>query len=690
MKKYLFVFLLSAGISISGSALAEDNQKKDNTVAIMDEVVVSATKTEESRKEVTNSLIIIDEIDIQESTSESVGELLANNPGIDWRTRGDYGGASQEIRIRGMSGNATQVLMNGINVNSPSLGTSDLGRIPLNNIEKIEIIKGSGSLLYGSGAMGGTVNIMTKSPKKGETDFKASAGYGTNNTYRLSAEQGMFLSDKVGYYLTANRNETDGFRDNSDLKHNDVSLKLILDRNDELKFSLYGNYLDRKYGRPGVKPPEGTSDYYVGGTKFYNSESASLLDRGTDKDGRGAFQVEYQPSEIFKLNLKQDYSDTENYNYRRDPAAWAPKLAGEGEKTWVTNKAAVSEINLNITPNEKMGILFGGEYRGFDYERRNIDIDDNGDEKAGTETESNHHVFSKGSFIEVQYRPSPYFKALAGIRHEKHSSFGNENLPLFGAVINPTENIALKLNHGKHFKAPTMNDLYWPDDGWTRGNTDLQPEKGWHSDATIEHSLYDDKLFFTLTYFEWELKDKIAWAENPNFPTIFAGWNKWTPSNVDKFNGSGWEIGSKIGPFNDMLFSFDYTHMNAEEQKTGGPKRQAQYTPESQLKGSITYWTPFGLTLSTTARYVGERPASYTNNTVSVPVSTIDSYWTADLKMDHSINDSWQLSLQGNNIFDKEYDTYMENFTDQATATTTREGYPGAGRSFFLNLTYKL
>ncbi len=134
---------------------------------------------------------------------------MGNEAGIDWRTYGDYGGASQAFNIRGFGSDGTQVLINGVNINSPSLGTADVSGIPLNAIERIEAVQGSGSLLYGTGAMGGTVSVITKRPKRDQPDFKASAGYGTQNTYHLSAEQGMFVFGDFGYYLTANRRVTE-------------------------------------------------------------------------------------------------------------------------------------------------------------------------------------------------------------------------------------------------------------------------------------------------------------------------------------------------------------------------------------------------------------------------------------------------------------------------------------------------
>lgn len=689
MKKWIFLFVLLNVFTLTSVSYAEEARAGHSTSVTMEEVVVTATKTKEKRRDIPNSVVILNEMDIQESSAESLGELLANELGIDWRTYGNYGGAPQTIRIRGMGNEATQIFINGVSINSPSLGEADVSRIPLNNVERIEVVKGSGSLLYGSGAMGGTINIITKSPSKDRIDFKVSAGYGNNNTYHIAAEQGMFLSNEFGYYLTANRKETDGFRDNGDLTHQDVSLKMLLDKAENLDIRLYGDYINRRYGVPGVKPPEGTQDFSIGGTGFYNSESASLVDRGADKDGRLIFKIDGKLTKWLEYNFSQDYAKMENYFSNRNSIPVFPKAAGEGENTWVVNKVATTEGNLNLRPFEAVSLLVGAEYKGYDYERESMDLDGSGLEIQGTRLTENHHIFSKGVYGESQYRPSRFLKLMAGFRYEKHSTFGNETLPRYGLVINLLENTTLKFNRGKHFRAPTMNDLFWPDDGFTRGNPDLKAETGWHSDVTLEKDLSNHGLFMTLSYFDWNLKDKIEWAENPNFPTVFPGFNKWTPSNVDQSEGSGWEIGTAIGPFNDFKFSFDYTIQDIVEGKTGGARRQALHTPKHQFKGHISYWTDFELTITATGRYTGKRPANYLTDNDVTAQNTLDSYWTADIKLEQLYRENWSILLEVKNLLNKEYTTYTGFFEDTITNSLIRRGYPGAGRSLFLSVVYE-
>ncbi|HEX2964978.1 MAG TPA: TonB-dependent receptor [Syntrophorhabdaceae bacterium] len=660
-------------------------------------VVVTATRTEEMRKDIPNAVIVLDEKDIQASGTKSVGELIGNELGVDWQTYGNYGGASQDIHIRGMRANATQIMVNGVNVVSPSLGIADIGKIPIENIERIEIVKGSGSLLYGSGAMAGTINIITKSPKREKPDLRISSGYGTQNTYRIAAENGMFIGRDIGYYLTAGRTKTDGFRDNSYLKQNDVSAKVLWDKNEFINVTLYGDYIYRKYGVPGVVPPPGTGDYYRNGVKFYNDESATLLDHSSDKDGHAVLEIKGEPFKWLGYNVRGHYTGMENYNYSRYA------YDGSGAENWVGNRIAGVDGHVNFYPFEGARLLLGGEYKDFDWKNRGYNLNTDGS-RIGPESVSKAHMFTRSLFTEAEYRPSKYWKALAGVRHEYHSAYGGIFLPLFGVVINPHETTALKFSHGRHFVAPTPNDLYWPADLFTRGNPNLKPEIGWHTDATIEQSLFKDKLFMTLSYFHWNVDDKIQWE--PDSQGVF------TPINLGGYKADGMEAGVRIGPFYDMTLALNYTYTDAREKNREYTRqdygwfpilppdfqysmvtRRASYTPRNQFRADLTYRADFGLTVAATARYVGNRVIYLTETTVYPETKTVaynlHSYWTADLKLEQRLYKHWIVSVSGTNLFDKKYDTRLARFTDQDLGITSTAVYPGAGRSVFAGLTYE-
>ncbi|MEN6621790.1 MAG: TonB-dependent receptor [Smithella sp.] len=689
---FLLVF---CSVAFAQAASKEDSQEKE---VVMDEVVVTATKTPERRKDIPNPVVIINKKEIQASGAKSVGELLANEPGIDWQTYGNYGGAQQEIHIRGMQSNATQVLVNGISVNSPSFGSADVGKIPLENIERIEVVKGSGSLLYGSGAMGGTVNIITKEPKRDKLNLKVSAGYGSQNTSRLAVENGMFITNDFGSYLTAGRTDTDGFRDNSWLRQNDASLKLVLDKEELMKISLYGDLIDRSYGMPGVKPPAGTQDYYIGNERFYNADSASLLNYSGDKDGHIVLDIKGNPIKWFDYAIKGYYMKLENHNYERYA------FNGTGLEDWITNKVLGVDGHVNLYPFEGTKLLVGGEYKDIDWQNLSYDLNVSGF-STGTDSTTKAHIFTHGVFTEAEYRPSKYGKAFAGIRNENNSQFGSEYLPLFGIVLNPLETTALKVSHGKHFLAPTPNDLYYPFiPGMGGGNPDLKPETGWHTDVTLEQSSFENKLFFTVSYFHWNVDDKIQWLPDSQ--------GAWSPINLANYKADGIETGLKIGPFYNLTMGLSYTYTNAEEETREYTKqdyitpdfqysmvnRRATMTPRNQFKADLTYKSSFGLTAMATARYVGDR-VIYNTETTTYPDTktvtyTLDSYWTADLKLEQRLYKHWLLSLSVNNLFDKEYDVHLASFTDRGKSIadptrTVMASYPGAGRSVFAGVAYE-
>lgn len=138
----------------------------------------------------------------------------------------------------------------------------------------------------------------------------------------------------------------------------------------------------------------------------------------------------------------------ENHNYERYVST-----GGTGSVNWITNTVTGTVGHVTVYPLDGAKLLVGGEYKDFQWENEAFDLDTDGGRT--TKTKDNAHIFSRGLFAEGEFRPSKYWKAIAGVRQEDHSAFGQENLPLFGVVFNPTDTMVIKASHGKHFKAPT-------------------------------------------------------------------------------------------------------------------------------------------------------------------------------------------------------------------------------------------
>lgn len=685
MKKWMVMVLVVSLSGLPAISIAEESADKKTGVATLEEVVVTATKTEEKRGDIANAVTLLDFADIDTSPAQSLGELLANEQGIDWRTRGDYGGAAEEIHIRGMSGIGTQVLVEGMVVNSPSLGSADAGLIPLHSIESIEVVRGAGSLLYGTGATGGTVNIMAKRPEKGATDFNIGAGYGTNSAWEIFAEHGRYLSDNFGYYLTAAATDTDGFRDNGDEDRQELTVNLVYTEKDRLDISLYADYTDRDYGQPGPATPEGASDFVVNGITFYNSESSNLLSHGANEDLHWVLNIKSSPLDWLDINAKASFMDLESFTHTRYYTSW-PTAGLPGTNTTVTNTVSAVEASADFQPIEALSFLTGAEVKHYEWENAQTDLDGNGNAITASEDSTREDLDTLGLFIEGQYRPSKYVKAMAGVRREHHSEFGTEYVPRYGVVFNPHQATAIKLNYGEHYNAPTPNDLFWPYEDWgfgmgTQGNTDLKPETGTHMDLTFEQSLADNVWFINASLFKWDIEDKIRWAPDANY--------FYQPENLDTYEGRGVELEVAFKPIKGAALAVSYTYSDAEEELEGGTSRQALYTSDNYFRANARYAADMGLTISATLRYTGDRPAYYQLDTDVDPQVELDSYWTVDLRLEQRFKTHWVVSLSGNNLLDEAYDTYVQSFRNQVTGMTTMERYPGAGRSFFLGVSYE-
>ncbi len=500
----------------------------------------------------------------------------------------------------------------------------------------------------------------------------------------------MYVTDALGYYLTASRRETDGFRDNADGEQHDASVKLLYDRGKSFRASWYTLALERDFGVPGVQPPVGTAPYAVNGTTLYNGDSASLVNRGADHDLYSVVELKGSPASAFTLGLRGEYVDMESYYFSRNPMAVFPLAAGAGNESWVTNTVYGIEGTVEYRPTQAAVLLLGAQHRDYTYENEQGDLNAWGVPLSGSRIGEEHEVYTDGVYAELQYRLLPNLRALAGARHEEHSTFGDETLPRFGLAYEPLAGTTVKLSHGKHFKAPTMNDLYWPDSGWVKGNTDLKAETGWHSDIGVVQQALDKRLELGATWFQWDIDNKIAWAENPDYPSMVPGFNYWTPANVSESEARGVELAAAFKPAAGLRLGLAYTYTEAEEQSSAGLWRQALYVPEHMARADLALSCPVtGIDTTLTLRWVGDRPGYYALATDAEAKRELDAYWTADIKVSRRFQQHWLVSCQLNNIFDETYDTYLARFRDMTTNVTSRVGYPGAGRSVFAKLTYE-
>ena len=349
----------------------------------------------------------------------------------------------------------------------------------------------------------------------------------------------------------------------------------------------------------------------------------------------------------------------------------------------MTNAVPGAEANVEIQPWNGATLLVGTDFQDQQWDTKTTDLNRDGSAR-GADTLNDADLYDLGTFVDGQYRPSKYIKLQAGLRQEHHATFGTEYLPRYGLIINPFETTAIKFNRGKHFKAPTPNDLFWPEDSFVRGNPDLKAQTGWHTDLTAEQQLAQDKLFLSATYFNWNIRDKIAWAPNAAFPGPYG--DKWTPTNLNRSRAYGGEAGVRYEPNSHLTLDAAYTRTLAKEE-VGSITRKARYVPDFQCKLSATYRGDGGTLLSGTWRYTDER-FYYRSDSVTEPDDILKAYATIDLKLEQRIREHWLVSADVRNLMDADFDTYISYFVN-GDGNYIYGAYPGAGRSIFAAVTYE-
>jgi len=214
----------------------------------LDKIVVTPSRVEESYGEISRKVEVITSQDIEDSQAEDLPQALDNITSVDVDSYGGLG-STKSLSIRGSSAAQALVMMDGRPINNPRDGQVEWSNIPLDNIDRVEVMYGPASSLYGSAAMGGTVNIITKRPPKKGQKTELYSSFGTYRTYAERLNQGARLG-KFGYLITGGYQSSAGFRANSAFNAKDCNLKFEYGPNDFNALALNTGFYTSKVGTP--------------------------------------------------------------------------------------------------------------------------------------------------------------------------------------------------------------------------------------------------------------------------------------------------------------------------------------------------------------------------------------------------------------------------------------------------------
>lgn len=471
------------------SAVTLSAQASDN----LDPMTVTA-----DRFQTANALVpttVISRADIERLQINDLPTLLSRVPGVEVSTQGGMGAVSS-IFMRGTNSDHVLVLVDGVKWRSATTGTASIQDFPVSQIERIEIVRGPRSGLYGSEAIGGVIQIFTRKGEKGLHPY-FTAGYGTHNTQQLSA--GLSGGDDSTHFnVSASHDSTDGISwlknsqpDKDNFRNNSVQAELDHQFNDQFSVGLNLIHIDGFNRYDNQFAMNDKADY------FSNTEQDVWGVHGTYKATK---------QWTFKAQLSESRDNLANY------------LNGANNGDFLTkhyhgNLTSSFELNAQNTFNV-----------GFDYDEDRLVSSTDYDKTS----RDNRALFA--SWVANVDKHS----WLLSIRHDNNEQFGNHTTgnAEYGYWLQP--DLRMTLNAGTGFKAPTFNVLYYPNSG----NSDLQPEKsvsygaglkGYKDWGNWSVNIYQNKIRNLVDYIPptYEAVSADARIRGVEFEinTVLVGWN---------------------------------------------------------------------------------------------------------------------------------------------------------------------
>jgi vitamin B12 transporter len=543
MKSRIAVFVLGLGflVMFSYAALA------DETTVKLNEVVVTATKTEQGLEDITQSVTVITADEIRESGATTAAEIIERTTGVEVNDIGPTG-AVTGISIRGSTSTQVLVLLDGMRLNSAGTGGFDMSDlpVPLENIDRIEIVRGPASALYGADALGGVVNIITKKPT-GLASTITGAG-GSHGYWTLGAHN----SDRIGnfyYDLSVNEERDGGYRINSDLDKTTTGAKLGYDFSKDSSLEATVNYVEKEIGVPGPIS--------------FPSPLAREWDRCLDT------ALTYKVKFSKELDMRVSVYDNRDKILYNDPD-FPPYSSNISSSNGV-------ELQTNWLITSWNLLTLGVEARG-DHLESTI---------AGE-----HSASLMAGYIEDEITIGQPFTLILGGRYDDHSVYGGEFDPKASArYLIASTGTTFRASIGNAFAAPTLEALYWAFDGFEQGNPNLKPETSVEYEGGVEQSLGTGRML-KFTVFDRHVTDLIVWEANPII---------YSPVNVGDAHISGYEAEAKSTFFNALTWAVNYTYMNPKDVDTGG---YVPGIPAEQLKSHVNMTFPTKTNLYIEGRYV--------------------------------------------------------------------------------------
>ncbi|MET1754328.1 TonB-dependent receptor [Novosphingobium sp. RD2P27] len=606
-------------------------------------IVVSAFRAPVSQERNSSSVTVLDEEAIIEEQPIAVSDILLRTPGISLSRNGGYG-AVTSLRIRGADAGQTVMVIDGMRLSDPSSTAGGYGfsNLMLDDIERIEILRGPQSILWGSDAIGGVVHVTTRRPEKPLEGSIALEG-GSNET--VSARAGIGgTSEAIDWRLAGSTFTTDGISTRANGTEDD------------------GYSRQAASGTVTVRLAEGVSldvrGYWAEARNDFDDFSGDSSAYGVTEEWSGYAGLNFAllgGKLVNRLAVLQTETDRENY----DPSRRVRQITFDAQ-----GRVRRFEYQGTYRASEALGVVFGAERE----EQRMTTASPSNTLAPYTLVPSEADTDSL--YGQVRLTPVAGLTLNAGARYDHQSRFGDNTVLSAGAVYTPNDGATiLRASYDEGYKAPSLYQLFS-----AYGVADLGPEKAKGWEVGLEHR-FGEIFEASATWFQRDTDNLIDFAYCPTTgaqpPICFIPGTATSRfgyyANIKESRARGLELAGSAR-WNVLFVEGNYSWIKAEDRSDDSAfyGRQLARVPRhlANLEGGVEL--PSGLRASVAARYSGE---SF-NNASSAEV--LDDYWLVDLRAQWRVSEALILQVRVENVADEDYQTASD--------------YSSLGRTVYLGL----
>ena len=592
------LFYTSVALLCVQPAWADDGQK--------DDIIVTGSGFEQPRDETGQAISILDRDRLDTLQVTTISDALQTLPGVRIASRGGVGGQTSAF-IRGGNSAQTLVLIDGVRINDPSSpnGAFDFGALLTGNVARVEVLRGPNSIIWGSQAIGGVVNVQSIIPTDAFT-VNASAEYGRYDTGQVRANvsgtSGILEGSFGGAYFTTggisslrSGTERDSYRNGAA----NGRLKVNLSESLSLDFRGYYNRgrieYDSPFGSGGNALPVSRNKQYIG----YVGGNTALF------HNRLKTRVSYARTDITRLGTDPVVFSFNNFDVKGTINRY--------------------ELHNSLDLVDGVTLVFGAEHERT-YARTSFE---------GAAADVARNSVTSG-FAQAILRPLTGLTLTGGVRHDDYSTYGGQTTLGGNIAYTPNEGrTVLRATYGEGFRAPTLSEGQPP-----FGNPNLKPETARNFDLGAEHGFLNGKARVGVTYFNRRSTNLITFS--------FVSFQS---ENIGRSSGKGVEVELALKPTDRLDLRANYSLVDARIKSPGTQfDNRLALRPRNTANLSMDWETPFGAAIGASLTLVGD---SFDNQANTV---RLDGYALAGLRASVPIGGTFVLFGRVENLFDTQYE----------------------------------